>query len=114
MGNSITGKAIDGKVLKRTMKYVRPFRTAFYGTALITILLSFMAPVRTYLIKIAVDDKIQFGDTEGLRQIILVLLGLLVVHAFMQFLQSYLANWLGQSVILNIRKKLLSMLFNSN
>tara|TARA_B100000683_G_C12509996_1_gene560364 strand:+ start:3210 stop:4970 length:1761 start_codon:yes stop_codon:yes gene_type:complete len=106
VGNSITGKAIDGKVLKRTMKYVRPFRTAFYGTALITILLSFMAPVRTYLIKIAVDDKIQFGDTEGLRQIILVLLGLLVVHAFMQFLQSYLANWLGQSVILNIRKKL--------
>jgi len=88
------------------MKYVRPFRTAFYSTALITILLSFLAPFRTYLIKIAVDDKIQFGDTEGLKQIIIFLVVLLVVHAFMQFLQSYLANWLGQSVVLNIRKKL--------
>lgn len=102
----VTGKAIDGKVLRRTMKYVKPFRTAFYTTALITIVLSFMAPVRTYLIKVAIDDKIQFGDTEGLKQIIIVLVGLLFIHAGLQFLQSYLANWLGQNVILNIRKKL--------
>ena len=106
MSKEVTGKAIDGKVLRRTMKYVRPFRTAFYGTAAITILLSFMAPVRTYLVKIAVDDKIQFGDVEGLKQIIAVLVVLLVFHAGLQFLQSYLANWLGQAVILDIRKKL--------
>tara|TARA_Y100000589_G_scaffold102378_3_gene96507 strand:- start:7499 stop:9253 length:1755 start_codon:yes stop_codon:yes gene_type:complete len=106
MSKDITGKAIDGEVLKRTMKYVRPFRTAFYSTALITILLSFMAPVRTYLVKVAVDDKIQFGDIVGLQKIILVLVGLLIIHAVMQFLQSYMANWLGQSVILNIRRKL--------
>jgi len=67
-----------------------------------------MAPVRTYLVKIAVDDKIQTGDEKGLQEIILVLVGLLVVHAAMQFLQSYMANWLGQSVILNIRRKLFS------
>ncbi len=106
MSKEVTGKAIDGKVLRRTMKYVRPFRTAFYGTAAITILLSFMAPVRTYLVKITVDDKIQFGDVEGLKQIIAVLVVLLVFHAGLQFLQSYLANWLGQAVILDIRKKL--------
>ncbi len=106
MSKEVTGKAIDGKVLRRTMKYVRPFRTAFYGTAAITILLSFMAPVRTYLVKITVDNKIQFGDVEGLKQIIAVLVVLLVFHAGLQFLQSYLANWLGQAVILDIRKKL--------
>lgn len=108
MNKEVTGKAIDGEVLKRTMKHVRPFRVAFYSTALITILLSTMAPVRTYLVKIAVDDKIQTGDEKGLQEIILVLVGLLVVHAAMQFLQSYMANWLGQSVILNIRRKLFS------
>ena len=62
MSKEVTGKAIDSLVLRRTMKYVRPFRVAFYSTAMITIFLSFMAPVRTYLVKIAVDDKIQFGD----------------------------------------------------
>ena len=108
MGKEITGKAIDGEVLRRTMKYVRPFRLAFYSTALITIILSFMAPVRTYLVKIAIDDKIQFGDVDGLQKIIIVLVGLLVIHAGLQFLQSYMANWLGQSVILNIRRKLFS------
>ena len=106
MSKDVTGKAIDGKVLRRTMRYVRPFRKAFYSTALITILLSFMAPVRTYLIKIAVDDKIQYSDVDGLQEIILVLVALLFIHAGMQFLQSYMANWLGQSVILNIRRKL--------
>lgn len=106
MAKEVTGKAIDGKVLKRTMKYVKPFRGAFYSTAIITVLLSFMAPVRTYLVKIAVDDKIQNGDVVGLREIIIILVVLLVIHASMQFLQSYLANWLGQSVILNIRRKL--------
>lgn len=106
MANNVTGKAIDSKVLRRTMRYVKPFKTAFIGTALVTILLSFMAPVRTYLIKLAVDDKIQGGDSEGLRQIIIGLVVLLVFHAFMQFLQSYMANWLGQNVILNIRQKL--------
>ncbi len=108
MDKEITGKAIDGEVLRRTMKYVRPFRLAFYSTALITIILSFMAPVRTYLVKIAVDDKIQFGDVDGLQKIIIVLVGLLIIHAGLQFLQSYMANWLGQSVILNIRRKLFS------
>ena len=108
MNKEVTGKAIDGAVLKRTMKYVRPFRVAFYSTALITILLSVMAPIRTYLVKIAIDDKIQFGDVDGLQEIISILLGLLVIHACMQFLQSYMANWLGQSVILNIRRKLFS------
>lgn len=106
MANNVTGKAIDSKVLRRTMRYVKPFKTAFIGTALVTILLSFMAPVRTYLIKLAVDDKIQGGDSEGLRQIIIGLVVLLVFHAFMQFVQSYMANWLGQNVILNIRQKL--------
>ncbi len=108
MSKEVTGKAIDGEVLKRTMQHVRPFRVAFYSTALITILLSTMAPIRTYLVKIAVDDKIQTGDEDGLQEIILVLVGLLVVHAGMQFLQAYMANWLGQSVVLNIRRKLFS------
>ena len=106
MSKDVTGKAIDSKVLKRTMKYVKPFRSAFYSTLLLTVLLSLMAPIRTYLIKVAVDDKIQTGDTQGLKEIVFALFLLLVLHAGLQFLQAFLANWLGQNVILNIRKRL--------
>lgn len=106
MSKDVTGKAIDSKVLKRTMKYVKPFRSAFYSTLFLTVLLSLMAPIRTYLIKVAVDDKIQTGDTQGLKEIVFALFLLLVLHAGLQFLQAFLANWLGQNVILNIRKRL--------
>ena len=69
---------------------------------LITICLS----VICVILESVVEIKIQYGDVEGLQEIILILVGLLIIHAGMQFLQSYMANWLGQSVILTIRRKL--------
>ncbi len=99
-------KGLDGKILRRTLSFVAPFKGVFILTGVITILLSFMAPLRTLLIKYAIDDNIQNGDKEGLKEIIFFLLILLIVHAVMQFLQAYLANWLGQSVVLNMRRKL--------
>lgn len=99
-------KGLDGKILRRTLSFVTPFKSTFILTCIITILLSFMAPVRTLLIKYAIDDNIQNGDKEGLKEIIFFLLILLIVHAVMQFAQAYLANWLGQSVVLNIRRNL--------
>lgn len=97
---------MNSVILKRTLSFVAPYRGIFIATCMITILLSFMAPVRTLLIKYAIDDNIQSGDKEGLKEIIIFLVILLVVHAVMQFLQAYLANWLGQSVVLDLRKKL--------
>jgi len=99
-------KGLDGKILRRTLSFVTPFKSTFILTCIITILLSFMAPLRTLLIKYAIDDNIQNGDKEGLKEIIFFLLILLIVHAVMQFTQAYLANWLGQSVVLNIRRNL--------
>lgn len=106
--SGVTGKAIDGKIMKRTLKFVKPYKGTFLATCIITIVLSFMAPVRTYLIKIAIDEHIQSHDENGLQIIILFLVGLLIVHAVLQFLQSYLANWLGQSVVYDLRKRLFS------
>jgi ATP-binding cassette subfamily B multidrug efflux pump len=104
--SKIEGKTINSKILRRTLSFVAPYRGTFITTCVITILLSFMAPVRTLLIKYAIDDNIQNGDKEGLKEIIIFLVILLVVHALMQFFQAYLANWLGQSVVLDLRKKL--------
>ena len=63
-------KGLDGKILRRTLSFVAPFKGVFILTGVITILLSFMAPLRTLLIKYAIDDNIQNGDKEGLKEII--------------------------------------------
>lgn len=105
MSNS-TGKAIDFKLLRRTLKYAKPYKWIFGFTILATITTAFLAPIRTILVEIALDDYIQVGDIEGLNFILLILLVLLFFHAFMQFLQSYSANWLGQRIIVDLRKEL--------
>ena len=54
----------------------------------------------------AIDEHIQVGDLKGLTTIVLILLLILFAHAILQFFQSYLSSWLGQSIILSLRKKL--------
>jgi ATP-binding cassette subfamily B protein len=101
-----TGKAIDFKLLGRTLKYAKPYRWVFLFTMLATIITAFFAPVRTILVEQALDKYIQVGDLDGLNILLLVLLGLLVLNAIMEFLHSYAANWLGQRIILDLRKEL--------
>lgn len=98
--------AIDFKLLTRTLKYALPFKGTLIITILATIALSFLAPLRTLLIERAIDDHIQTKDLEGLNQVLIFLLLLLVFHTVLQFFQAYLTGWLGQSIILSIRKKI--------
>lgn len=103
---SAAGKAFDYKLFKRTMRYVKPYKSLFVLTAVVTILLSFMAPVRTLLVQKALDEHILQDDLPGLQFIVFVLLILLVIHALMEFVQKYSTNLLGENIILDLRKEL--------
>lgn len=105
MGSS-TKASINFKLLWRTLKYAIPFQGTLLITVLVTFVIAFLAPLRTLLVSKAIDEHIQFNDLQGLNEIILLLLGLLLVQTALQFLQSYLTGWLGQSIILSIRKKI--------
>ena len=96
--------AINFKLLLRTLKYAKPFKVTLIITVFLTILLSFLAPVRTLLIEKAIDEYIQVGDLEGLQQIVFYLIALLVLHTIVQFFHAYLTGWLGQGIILRVRK----------
>ena len=96
--------AINFKLLLRTLKYAKPFKGTLVATVILTILLSFLAPVRTLLIEKAIDDYIQVGDLTGLQKMIFYLIGLLVLHTVIQFFHAYLTGWLGQGIILSVRK----------
>lgn len=75
-------------------------------TLIITVVLAFLSPVRTLLIEKAIDEHIQQGDLQGLNKIMLFLLVILLLHTVLQFFQAYLTGWLGQSIILSIRRKI--------
>tara|TARA_B110000046_G_scaffold35749_2_gene39060 strand:+ start:22129 stop:23889 length:1761 start_codon:yes stop_codon:yes gene_type:complete len=104
--SEVSGKAWDLKLFQRVFKYVKPYSKEFYCTALLVVILAILAPIRPYLIQFMIDEKVAISDLEGVRNITLLLIGVLIVEAIIQFYQSYLANWLGQTVIKDIRVQL--------
>jgi ATP-binding cassette subfamily B protein len=58
------------------------------------------------LIRVALDDHIAVGDHRGLLVIFLWVVGLILVEALLQFWQTYWANWVAQSVTLDLRSEL--------
>lgn len=103
---SVTGKAFDWQIFKRVMRYIGPYKTTFWFTFFLTILLAFLAPVRPKLIQYTVDNHIVDFDVQGLLNMTMIMVGILIVEAVVQYYQTYLANWLGQTVIKDMRIKL--------
>jgi ATP-binding cassette subfamily B protein len=103
---SVAGKAFDLKLLKRVLFYVMPYKKVFWFTAFLTVFLGIIAPIRPMLIKNGIDEKVANHDLNGLWFITLLMIGVLIIEAVFQYLHTYLANWLGQSVINDLRKQL--------
>ncbi len=106
MADSVSGKAFDLKLLAKILKYSRPYRFVFYGSFSLTILLSGLSTARPLLIQYLIDNFIVEADSSGLSRYALLLTGLLVIEAIVQFLFIYGANYLGQSIIRDLRVQL--------
>ncbi len=104
--SEVSGKAWDLKLFQRVFKYIKPYNKEFYFAALLVVILAILAPVRPYLIQYMIDEEVAVSDIEGVRNITLLLIGVMIFEAIIQFYQSYLANWLGQSIIKDIRVQL--------
>lgn len=99
-------KAFDLTLLKRLVKYLKPYRVYVFLSIIITLFTSFLGPIRPFLTKIAIDDFIAKDDTGGLVYVLAGILGILVIHGLIQYFQAYLMQWVGQKVLLDIRIKL--------
>jgi ATP-binding cassette subfamily B protein len=103
MAKSVSGNVFDLKLLKRVLGYVNPYIGKFYLTALLVIVLAVLAPVRPFLIQYAVDNYILIPNEAMLYNVTILLVSLLLLEAVLQFLQTYMANWLGQTVVKDLR-----------
>ncbi|WP_340076638.1 ABC transporter ATP-binding protein [Leptobacterium sp. I13] len=101
-----TGKAFDYRLFKRLLRHTKPYKATFYGVAVIAILLSGFAVARPYLLKETVDNYILNKDHEGLLIFIGLMGLLLLLEVISQLSFIYYANWLGQSIVRDVRIKL--------
>ena len=103
---STSGSAFDRRLFVRVMAFVRPYRTVFWTMFALTILISGLGVVRPLLMGDMIDDYALTGDERGLLVLTLVVIGLLVLEALVQFFQSYWTSWLGQAVTYDLRDTL--------
>lgn len=99
-------KILDWTTFKRLFQFIQPYKKYFYLLIFLTVLTAIFGPSRPLLIQLAVDKYIVTGDYPGLITISLLMVAVLVIEAFLMYAHTYLSNWLGQTVIKNIRVQL--------
>ncbi len=101
-----SGKAFDYNLFRRLVAHTRPYRTTFYGVALAAILLSIFAVLTASFAGRIVNEAIKVNDSERLLYLVLLMFGVLLGQVICQLFFNYYANWLGQSVIKDVRVSL--------
>lgn len=102
----VLGKAYDSRLMKRLIKYLKPYSKLVIIAVVLTIGVALLSTIRPYLTKMAIDNYIVNKDPDGLRNIILVLLATLVFQGLVQYAMTYLTQWIGQKTIFDLRMEL--------
>lgn len=79
---------------------------SFYLAGFLIIVLAFSAAFRPRLIGLGIDKHIANGDGQALLNLFLIIAGLLVFEAILQYYQTYISNSVAQSVTLDLRSRL--------
>ncbi len=101
-----SGRIFDLAILKRLYAFIAPYQNRFYLLVAIIMTSAVLAPVTPLLIRYTIDNKIASGDYSGLAIMVGIMIVVLAVQGCIQFLNTYLAGWLGQQVIRDIRVQL--------
>lgn len=105
MSNKKTS-VFDVSLFKRLLKFIRPYKLVFFGSLILVIGLAIFGALRPYVLQQAIDLKIKQQVYDGFLLYVAVMVGLLLLEVVFQLLFIYYANWLGQSVVKDIRVKL--------
>lgn len=106
MSSTVTGKAFDFPILKRIYAFTAPYKKAFYISIFLTLLLTFLTPIRPILVQYTIDNFVVKPDANGLLQMTMIMIGLLLFQTLIQYFHTYITNWLGLTVVKDLRVKL--------
>lgn len=126
MEEEVLGKAYDSRLMRRLLRYMRPYRSVVAASLLLLLVDSILQIIGPLLTKLAVDrylapvkhsQVLPFLDHWlsndrfiGLSQVSLLYLGVVVLGFFFDFGQTYLMQWTGQKAMFDLRHDLMSHL----
>lgn len=97
---------INFSLLGRVLRLAYPYRGIFLLAAFLAIVLAPLAIARPFLIKTMVDDYIFKNDIRGLTILGLIVVAILIVEVIFRYIFIYSTNYLGQSVIKDLRVRI--------
>ena len=116
----VLGKAYDGRLMRRLLTYLRPYKWHVV-VALAAIILKSVADVLgPFLTKIAIDkylaktpsshswigDRLSPTPLTGIAQIGGLYVAILISTFTLEFIQTYLMQWTGQKVMFDLRRQI--------
>jgi ATP-binding cassette, subfamily B, multidrug efflux pump len=120
------GKAYDSRLMRRLLRYMRPYRTVVAASLILLFIDSLLQIIGPLLTKLAVDRYLvptghartfptldhwlSSNAWHGLSQIAFLYLCVVVLGFFFDFGQTYLMQWTGQKAMFDLRRELMSHL----
>ncbi len=99
-------KELDKKTVKFLFSYLKSYKIKIFFAIIAMLMVSLASLAGPYLSKIAVDDYIAQGDLGGLNLIAFLMVLSYGVYWLFSYHQTYLANYIGQHIIAEIREDL--------
>lgn len=90
-------------LLGRIFSYTRPYKKSLWLSVFLAVFLAVITPVRPYLIQLSVDKYISGKLLQGLIVITVIQVGMLLIESLLRFVFMYITNWLGQTVVDDLR-----------
>ncbi len=107
-------KIFDLGLLRRIFSFAAPYKRSLYISMAMSVVLAAMSPLRPYLIQLSVDKYIANHMLQMLINISIVQLVILLLENGLRFWFLYRINWLGQSVINDMRKSVFQKILFQN
>ncbi|MGH7540781.1 MAG: ABC transporter ATP-binding protein [Gemmatimonadota bacterium] len=104
------GKAYDARLMRRLLRYLRPYRGRVVVAVLMLIAASGLELVGPWLTKVAIDVAIPAGDYDQLVLLGTVFLGSLALAGILEYGRTLLTTWIGQRVMVDLRDEIFDKL----
>ncbi|HWR51301.1 MAG TPA: ABC transporter ATP-binding protein [Bryobacteraceae bacterium] len=130
MEEEVLGKVYDGRLMRRLLRYLRPYRRVVFFSLAALLVLSVIQVLGPLLTKIAVDRYLapvagqpsataldpwlSTDPWRGLTQISLLYLVVVLLNFTLEFGQSYMMQWTGQQAMFDLRRDLMGHLHRAD
>lgn len=112
-------KIFDFSLLQKVFTFAKPYKSKFYLSVLLAVVLALFSPVRPLLINLTLKKvNAQLDDINALMNFLFTItfiqIGFLFVETATRFVFTYTTSWLGHKVVKDIRVRVFEKILHLN